>query len=203
MSRIDGDRDGGREGTGDGGRGGGRRGGDREAADGARDVAPSASSGSLTSPQTGPEGSSATIHAHSFLTLHYRVSLARDGVDVVTTFGGRPATLQLGAGQFSPALEECLIGLEVGSSGVYELAPGVAFGPRSAELVQRIPRNLLEAESGRSDYSPGDAVEFNAPGGGRYAGVFRSLDNDDAIFDFNHPLAGQPVRFEIEILGIL
>jgi FKBP-type peptidyl-prolyl cis-trans isomerase SlpA len=150
-----------------------------------------------------PEAAAAVVRADSYLTLHYRVSLVADAVDVVGTFGGRPATLQLGAGQLSPALEECLIGLEVGARETFALPPGQAFGPRNGDLVRRVPRALLEAESGRSDYSSGDAVEFNAPGGGRYAGVFRSFEGEDAIFDFNHPLAGHPVRFEVEILGIL
>jgi FKBP-type peptidyl-prolyl cis-trans isomerase SlpA len=145
----------------------------------------------------------AAVGADSYLTLHYRVSLEPDAVDVVSTFGGKPATLQLGAGQLSPALEEQLYGLAVGAHEVFALPAGVAFGPRNPELIQRLPKALLEAESESSDYSPGDVVEFNAPGGGRYAGVFHSLEKDYAIFDFNHPLAGQPVRFEVEILGII
>ena len=153
------------------------------------------------------------VRADSFLTLHYRVSLDTDAAgvaatagapnDVVSTFGSKPATLQLGAGQLSPALEERLLGLSVGTHRVFELAADEAFGPRNPSLVQRLPRKVLEAESDRTDYVAGDVVEFNAPGGGRYAGVFRTLDNDYATFDFNHPLAGQPVRFEVRIVGIL
>ena len=151
----------------------------------------------------------------SYLTLHYRVSLptaegdraTSAGDDVISTFGGKPATLQLGAGQLAPALEARLLGLSAGAHRVFELAPGEAFGPRNPSLVQRVARTLLEAESGSLDasvdYVPGDVVEFNAPGGGRYAGVFRSIDATDAVFDFNHPLAGQPVRFEVEIVGII
>lgn len=163
------------------------------------------------------EAPTSTVVADSYLTLHYRVSIAidaapptagdegrqaRDG-DVVSTFGSKPATLQLGGGQLSPALEERLLGLAVGAHEVFELAAGEAFGPRNPALVQRLPRKVLEAESDKTDYVAGDVVEFNAPGGGRYAGVFRSLDNDYATFDFNHPLAGQPVRFEVRIVGIL
>jgi len=154
----------------------------------------------------------ALVDAASYLTLHYRVSVVTplraeaedvDSNDVVSTFGNRPATLQLGGGQLSPALEERLQGLMVGAHRVFELAPGEAFGPRNPALVQRLSRDVLEAESASTDYSPGDVVEFNAPNGGSYAGVFRSFDNDYAVFDFNHPLAGQAVRFEVEILGIL
>jgi FKBP-type peptidyl-prolyl cis-trans isomerase SlpA len=153
------------------------------------------------------------VRADSYLTLHYRVGVeavaadgaacATTGSDVVSTFGTQPATLQLGAGQLSPALEEKLLGLPVGAHRVFSLAPDEAFGPRNPALVQQLPRRLLDAEGDATDYLPGDVVEFNAPGGGRYAGVFRSLDKDYAIFDFNHPLAGQPVRFEVQIVGIL
>ena len=96
-----------------------------------------------------------------------------------------------------------VVGLGVGAHETFALPPGDAFGPRNGDLVRRVPRALLEAESGRSDYSSGDAVEFNAPGGGRYAGVFRSFEGEDAIFDFNHPLAGQALRFEVNLISVL
>jgi len=53
------------------------------------------------------------------------------------------------------------------------------------------------------DFSPGDLVEFNAPGGGRYAGVLKEVGETSALFDFNHPLAGQALTFEVKIIGIL
>jgi len=148
----------------------------------------------------------------SYLTLHYRVSVLRTDAgahdapaadDVVSTYGSKPATLQLGAGQLAPALEARLMGLPVGAHRVFELPPGEAFGPRNPALVQKVARRVLEEESASAHYVAGDVVEFNAPAGGRYVGVFRSLDDTDAVFDFNHPLAGQPVRFEVEIVGIL
>jgi len=46
-------------------------------------------------------------------------------------------------------------------------------------------------------------VEFPAPGGGRFAGVLKEIDDQWALFDFNHPLAGQRIRLEVEILGVL
>ena len=52
-------------------------------------------------------------------------------------------------------------------------------------------------------YVPGDLVEFPTPDGGRFAGVLKTIDAQGAVFDFNHPLAWQPVRFEVAILGIL
>ncbi len=139
----------------------------------------------------------------AFLTLHYRLS-SQDGRDIVTTFNDNPATLQLGSGQLVPALESRLLGLSEGTHQIFELAPGEAFGPRNPELLQRVSLATLRDNSDADeDYAVGDVVDFNAPGGGRFAGVLLELRNDDALFDFNHPLAGQPVKFEVRIIGIL
>lgn len=146
----------------------------------------------------------ATVAADSHLTLHYRISLAESGEDVISTFGDRPATLQVGFGQLAEPLERCLIGLPEGAHARFDLSPEQAFGARNPALVQRLSRAALEADTRRdADYQPGDVVEFAAPDGGRFAGVLREIDERHALFDFNHPLAGQPIRFEVEILGVL
>jgi FKBP-type peptidyl-prolyl cis-trans isomerase SlpA len=144
------------------------------------------------------------VQAGSFLTLHYRLSSA-DGRDVVNTFGDKPATLSLGSGQLAPVLESRLIGLAEGAQAVFELPAGSAFGQRSAELLQRVKLSLLR-ELGDPDeaYAPGDVVQFPTPDGqGAYAGVVREIGPDWLLFDFNHPLAGQAVRFEVQLLGVM
>jgi FKBP-type peptidyl-prolyl cis-trans isomerase SlpA len=139
----------------------------------------------------------------AYLTLHYRLAAA-DGSDIVTTFHENPATLQMGTGQLAPFLEACLLGLAEGAHQTFELTPEQAFGARNPELVQRVSRTTLEQNSEQGfEYAVGDLVEFNAPSGGRFAGVLRAIDADGGLFDFNHPLAGQPVRFEVRIIGIL
>lgn len=151
-----------------------------------------------------------TIAADSFVTLHYRISLtqAADGdflnTDFLNTFEGKPATLQMGAGQLAPPLEEKMIGLPQGAHTVFELPPGSAYGERNPELLQRVSRKLLTEQSELgTEFMPGDVVEFAAPGGGRYAGVLKELDGEGALFDFNHPLAGQALRFEVKVLSVL
>jgi FKBP-type peptidyl-prolyl cis-trans isomerase SlpA len=148
--------------------------------------------------------SEAAVKADSYLTLHYRLSLADGSGDVVSTFGGNPATLQLGIGQMAEPLERCLLGLVEGSHAVFELEPDTAFGPRNPQLLQKVSRAML-AGHGEADasYEPGDLVEFPTPDGGRFAGVLKELDERWALFDFNHPLAGQGVRLEVEILAVL
>lgn len=139
----------------------------------------------------------------AYLTLHYRLA-GPDGADIVTTFNDSPATLQMGTGQLAPFLEACLIGLPEGAHETFELAPEKAFGERNSELVQRVSRATLDENSQTGEsYVIGDLVEFTAPSGGRFAGVLRAIDGDSALFDFNHPLAGQTVKFEVRIIGIL
>lgn len=145
-----------------------------------------------------------TVQPGSFLTLHYRLS-GPDGADVVSTFGDNPATLSLGAGQLAPAIEALLVGLPEGAHEHFELPAGAAFGDRNPALLQRVARALLREQGDpQADYAVGDVVRFPTPDGqGSYAGVVRECGDDWLLFDFNHPLAGQPVRFEVRLLGVL
>ncbi|AVA36877.1 FKBP-type peptidyl-prolyl cis-trans isomerase SlpA [Cupriavidus metallidurans] len=144
-----------------------------------------------------------TVQADSFLTLHYSIAL-ENGTEVVSTFEEKPATLLLGQGQLVPTLEQALLGMAEGERTLYRLAPEQAFGPRNPELLQWVSlATLRENSSFEEDYAPGDLVEFNAPGGGKYAGVLKEYGETAALFDFNHPLAGQAILFDVQLIGIL
>ena len=145
-----------------------------------------------------------TVQPGSFLTLHYRLSGA-DGADVVNTFDHKPATLSLGAGQLAPALEQLLLGLPEGARQTFDLPAGIAFGERNTDMQQRIKLSLLQDLGGAdAGYAVGDVVQFPTPDGAAgLAGVCREVGDGWLLFDFNHPLAGQPVRFEVQLLGVL
>jgi FKBP-type peptidyl-prolyl cis-trans isomerase SlpA len=144
------------------------------------------------------------VQPGSFLTLHYRLA-GPDGADVVSTFGDKPATLSLGSGQLAPAIEARLLGLGEGAHTSFELPPGAAFGERNPQLVQRVRLELLrELGDPDAEYAVGDVVQFPTPDGqGAYAGVVREVGPGWLLFDFNHPLAGQAVRFEVKLLGVM
>ena len=144
------------------------------------------------------------VQPGSFLTLHYRLS-GPDGADLINTFDDKPATLSLGTGELAPAMEARLLGLAEGTRRSFTLEAGEAFGERNPELLQRVKRSLLN-ELGDPDeqYHVGDVVQFPTPDGqGAYAGVVRQIDGDALLFDFNHPLAGRPVIFEVQLIGVL
>ena len=148
----------------------------------------------------------ARVEPGSFLTLHYR--LAGPGGDIINTFNAKPATLSLGTGELSPAVEQCLIGLDEGARATFELPAGSAFGERQADMMQWVARKLLKQLGDPLEtYRVGDVVQFPTPNGqSQYAGAVVQLgtDGSDAVrFDFNHPLAGQPVTFEVHLIGVL
>ena len=144
------------------------------------------------------------VQPSSFLTLHYRLS--GPAGDVINTFGGQPATLTLGSGQLSPAVEACLVGLEEGEHRSFTLPAGAAFGARNPAMQQWLARKELDAMGDPDEqYQVGDAVQFPTPdGAGRFAGVVLEVRADHGVlFDFNHPLAGQSVTFEVHVIGVL
>ncbi len=143
------------------------------------------------------------VQPGSFLTLHYR--LAGPAGDIINTFTDKPATLSLGAGELSPAVEQRLLGLAEGTHTTFDLPAGEAFGERNPEMQQWVARTLL-AQLGDPDeqYAVGDVVQFPTPDGtGSYAGAVIALSDSAVQFDFNHPLAGQPVTFEVRLIGVL
>lgn len=145
-----------------------------------------------------------TVQAGSFLTLHYRLSGA-EGADLVNTFDESPATLTLGSGQLAPAIEQLLIGLPEGARQTFELPAGAVFGQRNPDMLQRVKRSLLkEIGDPEHDYIVGDVVQFPTPDGQpSFTGVVREAGGDWLLFDFNHPLAGHALRFEVQLLGVL
>jgi FKBP-type peptidyl-prolyl cis-trans isomerase SlpA len=148
------------------------------------------------------------VQPGSFLTLHYRLA-GPDGGDVINTFDGKPATLSLGTGVLSPAIEARLIGLEEGTRHTLQLPTGEAFGERNPAMVQRLAAKVLrDMGDPHETYAAGEVVQFPTPDGqGSFAGVVRAVDasggKEWVEFDFNHPLAGQPVTFEVELIGVL
>jgi len=122
----------------------------------------------------------------------------------MSTFKAKPATLTVGAGQISAPLEGCLVGMSEGARGRFELPAGEGFGRRSAELVQTLARSTFDAHVNRDiEYRPGDVVELASSDGRRVSGVLKEHAGERVVVDFNHPLAGLPVRFDVEIVGVL
>ena len=138
------------------------------------------------------------VQPDSLLTLHYRISLD-NGQSLISTFETTPATMQLGRGDLLPTLERCLAGIAVGERHTFLLEPQDAFGAHRDELVEKV---RLEDFPDGAAVEPLVIMEFTAPDGTRYPGLIREVLDTHAVIDFNHPLAGKSIRFEVEVIGI-
>ncbi len=140
----------------------------------------------------------AAIGPSSYVTLHYRLAFA-GGPDIVNTFDARPATFQLGANQLGDPLERCLQGLRAGERKAFDLAPD-AFGPRLPNLVRRVRRG--DVPSGLA-VAVGERLDLRGPDGQPFAATVTAIEGEDVTLDFNHPLAGRALTFEVAVIGVL
>ena len=137
------------------------------------------------------------IGIDSFLTLHYRLT-TQDGEEVVSTFDLGPATIQMGNGELNENLEACLVGLAPGEHAIFDVPAEAGFGQHNP--VQRIAIGALPVGQ---ELKENTLIEFTSPEGAEFAGFVRELDGTHALMDFNHPLAGKSLRFEVQIIGLL
>lgn len=112
---------------------------------------------------------------------------------------GNPPLFRLGDGSLSDALENQLLGLTVGDKRAFTLAPESAFGGKSPDLVQFFSRRDFQ-ETGVPDV--GTIMLFSGRDGSEMPGVVREVTEDSITVDFNHPLAGQHIDFDIEVLEV-
>ena len=136
------------------------------------------------------------IGDNSRVTLHFAV-LLESGEEVDTTRRGRPATFEIGDGSLLPGFEDALRGMQAGDDAQIELEPGQAFGEHRRENVQLIARERFRDV----DLEPGTIVSFAAPDG-ELPGVVRRLFDRTVEVDFNHPLAGRRIVFDVSILNV-
>ena len=133
------------------------------------------------------------------IALHCRITAA-DGTEAVSTFGGEPLILTLGEGEIEPRLESCLIDLEIGRRYVFHLEPEEAFGAPEPERIQQVP---LTAFPAGAPPAVGSLVEFDLGEGRSATGHIKAAGTDIVTVDFNHPLSGCAVTFEVNIVEIM
>jgi FKBP-type peptidyl-prolyl cis-trans isomerase SlpA len=139
-----------------------------------------------------------SIRPGARVTLHYR--LACRGEEIVNTFSdNEPETFILGLGEIDARLEALLLGLGPGDHRTWELEAGEAFGLHDPALVHDLPRADFPPET---ELAVGRQMAFDLPNGQSMHGILRSIGVDVVTVDFNHPLAGLPVEFEVRILAV-
>jgi len=139
------------------------------------------------------------ISPGSTVTLHLSLTL-EDGTVAESTFGDEPLTLTMGDGSLAEGLELGLYGLRPGNTQRLELYPEQAFGLRDPGKVHQLPRADFAAQLA---LEPGSIIGFDTPGGEELSGTVISFDDAAVEVDFNHPLAGRIVIFDVEIIAVV
>ena len=108
----------------------------------------------------------------------------------------RSAEIRMGAGEVAQGLEDALIGMAQGERKTITLPPDDAYGERDETLEQSIPRLDFAR-----DYQPkeGEFVAVKAPGGQMIPAMVTHVDEEYVRVDFNHPLAGKTLTYELEV----
>jgi FKBP-type peptidyl-prolyl cis-trans isomerase SlpA len=142
------------------------------------------------------KGSERRISEDCSVRWHFSLHL-ESGEEIDTTRRGRPATFDYGDGQLMPGFEAVLLGMQAGDDAQLVLEPAQAFGEHRQENVQ-----LLEKERFQDlDLEPGLMVSFAGPGG-ELPGVVARIFDKTVEVDFNHPLAGRKIVFDVSILEV-
>ncbi|MCM5705522.1 FKBP-type peptidyl-prolyl cis-trans isomerase [Larsenimonas salina] len=144
--------------------------------------------------------SSYTVDEGMQITLHFSL-LLEDGTEVDSTREQVPAVFVYGDGNLPPGFERAIKGLGVGESGQFAITPEYAFGQYNPQNVQQLKREDFDQSI---ELEEGLVVSFADPtGGGELPGVIKSMDGDRVEVDFNHPLAGRTLTFDVDVLDIV
>lgn len=137
----------------------------------------------------------------SQVALHFSVAL-ENGVEIDNTRSyPDPVNLVIGDGNLLEGFEKSLLGLRAGDRRTVHLPPEDAFGPWNPDNVQLFDTvQFVKTGEGRPEV--GTMIEFQDKGGGTLAGVVKTVNDDKVEVDFNHPLAGRNVVFEVEIAKV-
>ena len=127
--------------------------------------------------------------------LNFSLAL-EDGEEVDSNFGGEAVSFAVGDGSLLPGFEQRLLGMRGGERKLFQVPPEDAFGQPNENNVQRIGRDNfddgLELELGL-------VCSFADAAGGELPGMIVGFDEEEVTVDFNHPLAGRTILFDVQV----
>src|SRR5690606_15109533 len=138
------------------------------------------------------------IAAGSQISMHDAVRLD-GGDDADSTFDATAARFVLGDGNLLPGFEEFLLGLTTGDHKTFSIPPEKAFGQPNPQNMQEMKRSTFPVDM---PVAPGLMVSLADAQGAELPGVISRVEGDWVTVDFNHPLAGKTLQFEVQILEV-
>lgn len=140
-----------------------------------------------------------SIQHGSEVVFHFSIKLSDGSVADSTKVNGKPAKLTIGDGSLTQGFEACLIGLKAGQDASFTLEPEQAFGQPNPDNIYFVDRDKFSADVPPEE---GAIIAFTQPDGTDLPGVIREVAGQSVTVDFNHPLAGQVLTFDVEIIDV-
>ena len=139
------------------------------------------------------------IGDNSEVILHFDLKLDDGSAADSTRVNNKPAKMVMGDGSLTKNFEQCLRGLSAGDKKSFLLAANDAFGMPNPDNIYYVDRTKFNADT---PVEEGMIIAFSQPDGSELPGVIRSTAGHSVTVDFNHPLAGQNVTFDVEIIEV-
>lgn len=130
--------------------------------------------------------------------IHYKGTLA-DGTEFDSSAGREPLEFALGSGQVIPGFDSAVDGMTVGDNKTVNIPPDEAYGQRHDQLIQEVPKSALPEEV---KPEPGMQLQSQSPDGQVMNLVVTEVADEMITVDGNHPLAGETLTFDIELVAI-
>jgi FKBP-type peptidyl-prolyl cis-trans isomerase SlyD len=130
------------------------------------------------------------------ISLEYTLKLDDNQV-VDTNVGKDPLTYTQGANQIVPGVESALEGMAVGQAKQVVVAPSDGYGDRDPNALQEVPKQNVP-----QDIKVGTLLQGKDTAGREVRPIVTEIKDDTVLLDFNHPLAGKTLFFDLKVVNI-
>ena len=138
------------------------------------------------------------VKAGDTVRVHYTGTLS-DGTQFDSSAGREPLEFTVGSGQVIPGFDQAVTGMSAGESKKVTIPAEEAYGPRQDEAIQSVPRSAIPEEI---EVQEGMKLQASTPSGQPLVVTVVSFDDESVTLDGNHPLAGEALNFELELVSI-
>lgn len=142
---------------------------------------------------------SVLINDNSEVVFHFSITLSDGSAADSSKVHNKPAKLVMGDGSLTANFEKCLLGLKAGDDKSFELEPEDAFGIPNPDNIYHLDRTKFGADT---PAEVGAIIAFTQPDGSELPGIIREVAGESVTVDFNHPLSGQKLTFDVEIIEV-